>query len=412
MLSWKYMSNIVKQEVMGDIRFGAPADVEMLNRPWGFYEFLGVPKNASQEQIKMAYRRKAKELHPDKGIKDDEGFKQLGIVLDILLDDGEDIGKEHSKRRHYNEVSELDAYFDGVIELGDRKRTKRFSEIMLEQMQIERKYAKAEAEIIKKEPRFAELKEKLKTAHSLEKEEIFKEMKDLSAKAAGISAKERRKIEKAREEQREKFEAEQRDFARDFSENPKKYFKSIKALDVLYLGGDVFASVEFGREDYRMRINMAGHEIKEDIIFLTLLNSNYIAGFSQVHFKAMGGDVKISDPNLKGIFHVVSGTVRVDLPESSYGDVIRARAPVIPESYGFTRRGDLYVPKSFAKGKWWGKTPALDIAVKDGSVSLNLRSQRVAEKSLDYITKKYYSLENIIKDYSFEYDIGKTKKKF
>ena len=48
------------------------------------YDILDVPRNASDEDIKKAYRRKARELHPDAGGGDDEGFKELTAAYEVL----------------------------------------------------------------------------------------------------------------------------------------------------------------------------------------------------------------------------------------------------------------------------------------------------------------------------------------
>jgi molecular chaperone DnaJ len=47
------------------------------------YEILGVDRNADQEHIKRAYRRKARELHPDAG-GDEEEFKELTTAYEVL----------------------------------------------------------------------------------------------------------------------------------------------------------------------------------------------------------------------------------------------------------------------------------------------------------------------------------------
>ncbi|KHJ87094.1 DnaJ domain protein [Oesophagostomum dentatum] len=54
-----------------------------------FYKILGVPKNANANQIKKAYRKLAKELHPDKHQDDPlahEKFQDLGAAYEVLSD--------------------------------------------------------------------------------------------------------------------------------------------------------------------------------------------------------------------------------------------------------------------------------------------------------------------------------------
>jgi len=53
-----------------------------------YYEVLGVPKNASLEEIKAAYRRQALKWHPDKNKSPEatEKFKQINKAFEILSD--------------------------------------------------------------------------------------------------------------------------------------------------------------------------------------------------------------------------------------------------------------------------------------------------------------------------------------
>jgi molecular chaperone DnaJ len=53
-----------------------------------FYEILGVPRTANSDQIKKAFRSKARHLHPDNMDSGDESaFKELAAAYEVLSDD-------------------------------------------------------------------------------------------------------------------------------------------------------------------------------------------------------------------------------------------------------------------------------------------------------------------------------------
>lgn len=60
-----------------------------------YYEVLGVSKNASDDEIKKAFRRKAIEHHPDKTGGDDSAFKEINEAYEVL--------KDQQKRQRYDQ---------------------------------------------------------------------------------------------------------------------------------------------------------------------------------------------------------------------------------------------------------------------------------------------------------------------
>jgi molecular chaperone DnaJ len=74
--------------------FSAKIHVNMATTKRDYYDVLGVGKSASADEIKKAFRRKAVELHPDRG-GDEEKFKELNEAYEVLKDPG--------KRQRYDQ---------------------------------------------------------------------------------------------------------------------------------------------------------------------------------------------------------------------------------------------------------------------------------------------------------------------
>ncbi len=73
-----------------------------------YYEVLGINKAASQEEIKKAFRTKAKELHPDRNSDNPNAeaqFKEANEAYDIL--------KDEEKKAAYDRYGH--AAFEGAI---------------------------------------------------------------------------------------------------------------------------------------------------------------------------------------------------------------------------------------------------------------------------------------------------------
>jgi molecular chaperone DnaJ len=66
-----------------------------------YYDVLGVPTTATDKEITRAYRKLAKQYHPDANPGAEEKFKEISAAYDVLGDE--------SKRKEYDEIRRLGA---------------------------------------------------------------------------------------------------------------------------------------------------------------------------------------------------------------------------------------------------------------------------------------------------------------
>ena len=87
-----------------------------IKREWfdkDYYQVLGVPKNASQAEVKKAYRKLAQKFHPDanSGNKQaEERFKEVSGAYDVIGDP--------EKRKQYDQVRDMAASGAGPFGFG------------------------------------------------------------------------------------------------------------------------------------------------------------------------------------------------------------------------------------------------------------------------------------------------------
>ena len=66
--------------------------IDRIKRRTDAYQALGVPKEASLEDIKRAYRKLVFEMHPDKNPKGEDAFIRISLAYKYVCENAGDLG--------------------------------------------------------------------------------------------------------------------------------------------------------------------------------------------------------------------------------------------------------------------------------------------------------------------------------
>lgn len=116
-----------------------------------YYETLGVDEKATQDEIKKAYRKLAKENHPDKG-GNEELFKKISVAYDTLGDENKRSQYDNMRKNpfaNFGKGFDMESFFQQMTgqSFGHRQRNKVHDTIVNANITVLESYKSSEKEI-------------------------------------------------------------------------------------------------------------------------------------------------------------------------------------------------------------------------------------------------------------------------
>jgi molecular chaperone DnaJ len=321
-----------------------------------YYQILGIPRNASKEDVKKAFRHLAHKYHPDKSGGNEEKFKEINEAYHILVDE-----KKRAEYDRYGRVFEggEGAGFDFsrfAEEMGD------FSDFDLGDVfgdifgfPKERRYVKRGRDIsIDLELSFED------AVFGTERKVVLTKL-SFCEKCRGKGAAEESGLKtcsfcqgsgKIRESRRSFFGAftslRECDNCRGAGRIPEKKCPLCRGEGVLPKGEEAAIKIPPGIEDGEM-IKLPG---KGEAAAYGIAGDLYVKIHIRPHqvFRREGNniimnlDVRLSDALLGGEKEIktLDGAISVKIPQGiDSGEILRVRGKGIPTDYG--KRGDLLI---------------------------------------------------------------------
>lgn len=417
---------LVLVDRLGDINFGLPEDLAPHRKPWAYYEILGVDTNASSDEIKKAVRAVTLKYHPDRITDKSENAqkaaterqKLINDIAEILLDDSTEFGAEWSRRAQYDQISRYGEFFGSPHIEREGERTDSICETLLDILEMKKRNIEREYKSKAEDPEFYALQKQFYDAierdDSSAAEALEKSLLEKIAEKQGVTVDDLKRAEaEARpqiEEQERAQEEKNNNFVRGLADElaaARAYRGTNQGQQRIY---EIWYNGQEGADNNVMfgvkganSFGIVGHKETDTVVTLGLVGKCHLLGMRKVHFKAERANVTVRDAYVEGIVQIVHGNVTIDYEGSSYGTVIRVRAPNVTVPYhDFVQSGNLYIPAAFAAQGWEQRQPALDIAVMNGSVTLQLRAPEVQKSIPSYFDIKeiggLYSRENHIKE--------------
>jgi molecular chaperone DnaJ len=113
-----------------------------------YYDILDLNENASQDEIKKAYRKLSKQYHPDVNPQGEEKFKDISEAYDILGDESKKNNYDTQRKNPFGGEFDIHSMFEQMMNGGQRRQRKAPDKVFEVEINVLESYRGVEKEIL------------------------------------------------------------------------------------------------------------------------------------------------------------------------------------------------------------------------------------------------------------------------